>query len=160
MDWAMGTFSGSTPRGLICLRKRHWEHTIGQETHDTVSKTKATMRTTKKNGTSNIPTLEAGSSFNTLESKIVVELSTVEAWDVSGTPIRQNNKNTIKPKQVYIKLPSDNLFRSSSNTLESVVVVEMSTEAGDISGTPISKIKLYNKLSLAGVNPCQLPPTR
>ena len=63
-----------------------------------------------------------------------------EAGDVSGTPIRQNNENTIKPKQVYIKLPSDNLFRSSSNTLESMVVVEMSTEAGDISGTPIRQI--------------------
>ena len=67
----------------------------------------------------------------------MVELSTGEAWDISGTPIRQNNENTIKPKQVYINLPSDDLFRSSSNTLESVVVVEMSTEAGDVSGTPI-----------------------
>ena len=36
------------------------------------------------------------SSFKTLESVVVVELSMVEAWDVSGTPIRQNNKNTIK----------------------------------------------------------------
>ena len=76
MDWAMGTFSGSTLGCLIYLRKKHWEHTIGQETHDTVSKTKATIRTTRKNGTSNIPKLEAG--------------------EVTEPSVRDKDKNTIR----------------------------------------------------------------
>ena len=60
---------------------------MGQEKLNIVSRTAATMRATKK-WTSNTPTVETGSSSNTLESGMVVELS-MEAGDILGIPMRQ-----------------------------------------------------------------------
>ena len=129
----MGTFRGSTSICLICLRKRHWKHTKDQEIHDTVSKTKAIIRTNRKNGTSNIPKLET--------------------WEVSETSVRHNNKETMRSGTGTCKLPSNEMFRSSFETLESVVVVELSpVEAWEVSEAPA---RHNNKNTTSEAEQCQ-----
>ena len=79
-----------------------------------MSKTKAIIRTNRKNKTSNIPKLEAG--------------------EVSETSVRDNDNITMRSGTGICKLPFNKMFRSSSETLESAVVIEMSpVEAWEVS---------------------------
>ena len=68
------------------------------------------------------------SSFETLENIVVIELSPVEAWEVSETSVRHNDKDTMRSGTGTCKLPFNKMFRSSFETLENAVVIMISSK--------------------------------